>query len=286
MNTGVLIFAHNSDKLDYALMSVISGGLAKKHLNVPISLVTDKFTIEWMKQSQLYNKAIDIFEQIIEIEKPVENNFRNLHDGADFQQIPFINSTRTSAWDITPYERTLLIDSDYFIFSNTLSNYWNLTGSLLISKSISDVGEHRTRILDKRISDTGINMVWATTTMFTKNSETQLFFRLVEFVRSNYKFYADLFGFDHRQYRNDIAFSVALHIMNGFDTTFVDYLPPVLSTFDKDVLVSAKNGNMIFMLDQSNIGAEHCVAAVRNADIHIMNKQSIIRNHKDLLDLL
>jgi hypothetical protein len=286
MNTGVLIFAHNSDKLDYGLLATISGALAKKNLSVPVSLATDSYTIQWMQSSNYYDLVKKTFDKIIEIEKPIATNFRNLHDGIEFQQVPFINSTRSSAWDVTPYERTLLIDSDYFIFSNKLSNYWDLLAPLLISKSIADLGENRTKILDRRIADTGIDMVWATTVMFTKNSETRLFFQMVEFVKNNYRFYADLFRFDHRQYRNDIAFSVALHILNGFETSSVNYLPPVLSTFDKDILLSAKNGNMLFMLDQSNTRTDPYAVAITNTDLHIMNKQSIIRHQRDFLDLL
>lgn len=286
MNNGVLIFAHNSDTLDYGLLSTISGALAKQHLTVPVSIVTDSYTIRCIQDSNYYDLVKKTFDQIIEIEKPAVTNFRNLHDGKIVQQVPFINSTRSSAWDLTPYDRTLLIDSDYFIFSNALSNYWNLPDSLLISKSIADLSENRIGILDRRIADTGIDMVWATTTMFTKNQETKAFFQLVEFIRNNYKFYADLFRFDHRQYRNDIAFSVALHIMNGFETAFTNYLPPVLSTFDKDTLLSAKDGNMIFILDQSNTNADSYAASVKGVDVHIMNKQSIVRHQQEFLDLL
>ena len=50
MTRGILIFAHNNRDVDYALMSIVSGHLAGKYLQVPVSLITDKFTIEWMKQ--------------------------------------------------------------------------------------------------------------------------------------------------------------------------------------------------------------------------------------------
>jgi hypothetical protein len=40
MTKGVLIFAHNSPDVDYGLMATIAGGLAKKNLGVPVSLVT------------------------------------------------------------------------------------------------------------------------------------------------------------------------------------------------------------------------------------------------------
>ena len=34
MKKGILIYAHNNRSVDYALMALISGGLAKKKLNV------------------------------------------------------------------------------------------------------------------------------------------------------------------------------------------------------------------------------------------------------------
>ena len=70
MKRGVVIFAHNNRDTDYALMAVIAGGLAKKHLNLPVSLITDKTTVSWMKESKIYQRAVDVFENIIEIKKP------------------------------------------------------------------------------------------------------------------------------------------------------------------------------------------------------------------------
>jgi hypothetical protein len=65
MTRGVLIFAHNNRDIDYALLAVISGGLAKKYLTLPVSLVTDASTVEWMKTSKIYKTAVEIFDKII-----------------------------------------------------------------------------------------------------------------------------------------------------------------------------------------------------------------------------
>jgi hypothetical protein len=281
MNNGVLIFAHNSDKVDYGRLSIISGALAKKNLKVPVSLAVDISTIEWMKNSDDYDLAVRIFDSIVEIEKPSIENYRILNDGLSSDRVPFINSNRYTVYDISPYDRTLLIDSDYLIFTDKLSQYWSVDNPLMISGSAIDIGNDRLGILDQRISDTGINMVWATTVMFDKSSEVKFFFEMVNFVRQNYRHYADIFRYDFRQYRNDIAFSVALHILNGFETHFVNYLPSILTSFDKDQLLSAKDGNLIFDLDQCNT-----MVSIREMDLHIMNKQSIIRNKEELLKLI
>lgn len=108
MTRGAVIFAHNSRDVDYALLSMIAGGLAKKNLNVPVSLITDEFTADWMQTSNIFKKAASIFDQIIIIPKPQTDNTRRLNDGTSNKIVPFVNTNRDSIWDLTPYDRTLL----------------------------------------------------------------------------------------------------------------------------------------------------------------------------------
>ena len=285
MTQGILIYAHNSHSVDYGLMSVISGGLAKKYLNVPVSLITDKFTVDWMKNSQSYELAVEIFEHIIIVEKPETNNSRRLYDGSNNSTIPFINSNRSSAWDLTPYDRTLLIDSDFLIFSDRLSKYWNVDSDLMIGESIRDIyNNNRLGYHDRYISDVGIKLYWATTVMFTKNIKTKIFFELVKHIKDNYQYYADAYRFDSKQFRNDIAFSIAKHILNGFEQNNTEELPPVLTLLDKDILHSV--GNKLTILVSPKLDSNFCAAAIDGIDIHIMNKQSIIRNKDALLELI
>lgn len=286
MNKGVLLFAHNNREVDYALMAIISGGLAKKHLEVPVSLATDQSTVEWMKESNIYDKAVDVFDQIILIERPQSNNMRKLHDGTYNVTVPFNNGNRCSVWDVTPYERTLMIDCDYFIFSDTLSNYWDVESDLMISESYNDILGNRIGYHDRYISDTGVKLYWATMVMFTKNETTKKFFDLVEYVRENYKVLADLYRFDDRQYRNDISFSVAKHIFDGFETSNGIELPPVLSVPDKDVLESVNNNGKLTFLLAPKLNDKFVAASTVGLDIHIMNKKSVVRNAESLLELI
>jgi hypothetical protein len=286
MTRGILIFAHNNRDVDYALMSIVSGHLAGKYLQVPVSLITDKFTIQWMKQSKIYQKAKSVFDKIIEIEKPVTDNQRNLHDGVENKLVPFINSNRYSAYELTPYDRTLLIDSDFLIFSNTLENYWDVDSDILISSAINDIyDQKRLGYHDRYISDTGIHLYWATTVMFSKSEYSKTFFNLVDQIRENYQYYSDLFRFDSRQYRNDIAFSIAKHILDGYETDITSSLPPVLSMLDKDVLLDVSTSGKLTMLVSPNLDSNYIAASVNNVDIHVMNKQSLIRQSDKLLEI-
>jgi hypothetical protein len=284
MKKGVLIYAHNSRFLDYALMSLIAGSLAIKHLNVPASLVTDATTLEWMKESNILIKASSIFENIIIVDRPITDNKRRLFDGMKEATVPFVNSNRHSAYEVTPYDRTLLIDSDYFIFSNKLSEYWNVENDIMIGESINDISpDNRLGFNDIYVSEVGVKLYWATTVMFSKTETSKLFFDTVELIKENYKYYADIYRFDNRQFRNDIAFSIAKHILDGFTQSAFGKLPPVLTALDKDVLANVDTTKLTFLIaDQQE---KYVPAVISNTDIHIMNKQSIIRYANELMEL-
>jgi hypothetical protein len=286
MTQGIILYAHNNRTVDYALMAVIAGGLAKKNLQVPVSLITDASTIAWMKESNIFNQAESMFDHIIVVDRPTTDNQRRLHDGQDGQMIPFINTNRSTAYDLTPYDRTLLIDSDFFILSNSLGEYWDVDADVMLGNSINDIyDDSRLGYLDRHVSDTGVKMYWATTVMFSKNANAKLFFDTVNYIKENYSQFADVFRFDSRQFRNDIAFSVAKHILDGYQQDDTLSLPPVLSALDKDILNDV-NGNTLTFLVDYKLTNSYCAAAISNVDIHIMNKQSVIRHKQALLELI
>lgn len=287
MSNGVLIFAHNSREVDYILMSVIAGGLAKKHLKVPVSLVTDQTTLDWAKDSGIYSQFESVFENIILVEKPANTNYRRLSDGSESNTVPFINANRSSAYDLTPYDTTLLIDSDFLIFTDHLNNFWDLDYDVMIGKAMNDIIGDRIGILDKRLSEVGSHMYWATTVMFKKTSVGKMFFDLVSFIRENYSYYGELYRFDSRQYRNDIAFSIAKHVLEGFEENTTMSLPEVTTVLDSDILENVRENSVLeFLVNDKSNTQKYFLTSVKHKDLHIMNKQSIIRHKDKLLKLI
>lgn len=283
MNNGVLIIAHNSATVDYAKTAIIAASLAKKNLQVPVSLITDQYTVDQMKEFNTYIDAKRVFENIILIDRPAINNSRVLHNGSETDRVPFINSTRSSIYNLTPYERTLLIDSDFLIMSPCLNEYWNADANFLIADSMNDIKGDRIGILDKWVSETGVHLYWATTVMFSKSKECEIFFQLIEFIKENYNYYSDLYGFDNRQYRNDISFSIAMHIINGFEK-ITGSLPPIFTMQGTDTIeVVGKHGDLKILVCN---GSEHYLTSIKDRDIHIMNKQSMIQHYAALKELL
>jgi len=281
MNKGVVLIVHDNGTVDYSALAILSARLVKKHLKVPVSIITDEYTLENLKQK--INPIESLYDKVILTVPPVKNNKRVIFHGDNYKSMSFMNQTRSSIWELTPYERTLMIDVDYLIFSDSLSNYWQSDEDFLIASSASEVLNKRLGVSDKRISDTGPHMYWATTVMFTKNSRTKILFDLIEYIKENYLYFSEIYKFDTKTFRNDIAFSLAKHIIDGFSSPKGQCLPPVLTMFDKDLLLDVKNQSLKFIVhdwDQGDI-----LIDIADRDIHFINKQTIIDNYSSLMEL-
>lgn len=269
MKKGALIFAHNSETLDYLKMSLIAAKFIKKNLNVPVCIVTDQFSID---QTDV---KIDV-DNLIVIDRPAVTNYRNLNG----ERHPFINSTRNSAWQLTPFDRTLVIDSDLLIMSDVLAQYWE-GDDFLICDRAHDILGTRLGQEDQKVSDHNINLRWATAIMFTKNSRTEKLFEVVEYIKKEYRYFSDLYEFDPRNFRNDIAFSIANHILNGFVESN-NYLPAPLFFKDTDTIVDVHEGNVVINIVD---GPKNILLPVKDYDIHVLNKKNILENYDRLMEL-
>lgn len=283
-NNGILIYAHNNEKIDYIKLAILSAKFSKKYLDLPITLVSDDNSLEYAKKNNLDKKFFSLFDNILTIEKPKLINKRNYKNLDKDNYLDFLNSSRFLSWDLTPYDRTLIIDSDFLIMSHNLKNYFDFKSDFMIGKEIDDiVGNTRLGFNDKYVSFIGIKMYWATTIMFTKNEKTKQLFDLVKHIQQNYNTYSQIYRFDTRTFRNDIAFSIALHILDGYITVNDHNLPPVLSFSSKDLLVDAKNNNLFFVCDAYS--SNQTAVSISDVDVHIMNKINLLENFEKLMDL-
>lgn len=288
MTNGIIIFAYNSRKVDYAKISLISASLAKKNLGMPVSLITDESTIKWMEESKIYSLAKKIFDKII-VDEIVEDkiNERILGDGILSEKIPFHNQNRFKAWELTPYDKTLILDCDYLVLTDNLLNYWNVDEDFLISNGVKDLYyEDRFRYHDRYISDSGIELFWATTILFTKNNFTKVVFDYLKHIKENYVQYSEIYRFDYRVYRNDFVFSIAHHVFNGYQTSKSNNLPELITTLDRDILIDVSNNFKLKFLLEKNPNEEYIATTVEGIDIHVMNKQSLVRNFEKFMDLV
>jgi len=290
MTNGVLMFAHNNQEIDYGMMAYLSARHVEKYLKVPVSLVTDSGTVKWLDKSDPGFK--NIFDKIILTDdlSPAHIQLRRFHDGSiDYKKANFNNGFRIKSYDFSPYDKTLVIDTDVLIRNDRLKNIWNSNTDFMIDSKHIDILYNRNRIEFNRVSEYTIDFYWATIFYFEKTEWTKTFFDLCQHVCENYEYYRFIYQIAPPLMRNDFVFSIAIHIMNGFNNkTYPQSLPANLYyTIDSDVLQQVDaTGNLIFLLEKENILGEYTLTKIGNQNVHIMNKFSLNRNIPNLLEAL
>lgn len=290
MNNGILIFAHNNKEIDYGQMAYISASYAKKNLNVPISLVTDSGTLAYTEKT---NKSfLEIFDKIIltdDIKIEITTKRRYYDGSLNYKKADFKNVHRAWAYDLSPYDKTIVIDVDLLIVNDRLKYAWNTDTDFMINKYSYDLARDREHFEFQRVSDHGIDFFWATAFYFEKTKWTKTFFDLCKHIIENYEYYRFVYRINAPLIRNDYVFSIAIHIMGGFTNKINPPSLPceVYYTLDRDELIRVNNDkSFLFLIQKKYCVGEYTLASTNNQNIHIMNKYSINRQSKELLEAL
>jgi hypothetical protein len=183
---GIVAFAYNVDSIDYVSIAKSTLELASKKLGLPYTLITD---------SELKNE-----------------NYTMRHDIDTGEFIKWRNIGRHHAYELSPYDETLVIDADYLVLDNNLNKIFNIDWDYLLARD----SQALTVTWPNQMGDTSLPYVWATVFAFRKTLRAKMFFDLVGRIQRNYSYYRALFNIDNRNFRNDFAFAIADVILNGY----------------------------------------------------------------------
>lgn len=275
MTRGVLIFAQNNPEMDYVKLAVFAATRVKHFLDVPVSIVTD--SKNWLLDS--CPDALNIFDNIIDIWNETYQK-KQCYDGTMYSKNIFWNNlSRSDCFDLTPYDETLVLDSDYIVSSDKFNKIWGNQQGFLIYKNSYDVAQWRDVSSFTYLNEHAIPFYWATAFYFKKTSANSAFFRLVKHIKENWAYYRILYLIDSPIFRNDFAFSMAIHIMNGsVDNFSFGSLPGKLHyTLDRDILLDIKDNTIKLLIEKEKYHGEYTLAKTSNLDLHIMNKFSLAR---------
>jgi hypothetical protein len=275
MTKGAVIFAQNNKSIDYVKLAVFAAIRLKSHLDIPVSIITD--SPNWLK-SQYSNHP---FDQIISIDLDSRvSQYKIFFDGSlSTQKLEWKNSVRDHVFDLTPYDQTLVIDSDYIINSATIKPAFDNDYDLQIYRYSMDLADHRSTVEFERINQWSIPFYWATAFVFKKNSVTQAFFDLISYIKTNWLYFRTLYSIDADSFRNDFAFSIAIHIMNGkTNGGFATELPgKMIYASDRDLLVNIEDNKLRLLVERKNFLGEYTLVKTTGLDVHVMNKSSLSR---------
>lgn len=277
MSNGVLLIASNNGSLDYIKQAYELAKRVRKYLDLPTSIITTNFNYLEEKFAD-YN---EVFDKVITVDDKSRQNNRIFFDGLLSQKtLSFKNNLRSQAYDLSPYDKTLLIDTDYIICNDILKNCFIQNEDVLLYKNSLYLGNDESRIKEFRyVSNAGVDFYWATCVYFTKSKKAQVLFDLVKHIQENYYHYVSLYTLPNNMFRNDYAFSIAIHILNGFKPGKFVSEPPgkMLYILDSDVATEINKDKIVILTGKTSHPGEYIASHTQGLNVHVMNKFALER---------
>lgn len=274
-NKGIVLIAKNNGEIDYVKQAYFLAKRIQKYLKLPVSVITD--SAEYLKST--FDSSV--FDEIIEIDYLTTSNKRMYFDGSlSYKTLMFKNQSRSMAYFSSPYDETILMDTDFIISNDKLLNCFDSNFDLMVYKNSYDLSNVRDTFEFKYLNDKGIDFYWATVVYFKKSEKSEIFFNLVNHIEENWDHYKRMYYIQSNMFRNDYAFSIAIHIMNNFNKGggFVKEIPENLYyTADRDILWKLNDDKMIFLVEKKNHTGEYTILSTSGLNIHVMNKFSLER---------
>jgi len=258
---GIVLFAYNST-YDYVKLANISAALTKKFIGYPVTLITNSESAPFADLTYIDNviefDATEINERV----------FRTTHD-TKTEIVHWKNLTRASVYELSPYDQTLLIDCDYFVMNDNLVKLFDTNLEFTCHRDAFDITGMNAFRQDSRLSPYGIPMLWATVVYFTKCEYSKSIFDMMKLIKENYHYYATVYSFKEKPFRNDFALSIAYHALSGYtEPKYIPYKLPSLSS-TVDVIDFRDNGQMIYQYKNNQ---RIMTGRIQDTDLHIMNK--------------
>lgn len=263
MKRGVLLFAHNSPKYNYYKMAEATAKRINHFLDLPVTIITDTDSIP---ENTTYT-----FDNVIKV-VPDKNNRRDWG--------VWINKGRYQAFEFSPYEETILLDTDYLVNSNKLNTLFKLDTDFCCHAKTSFF--MHPDAAQEVLSVYSFETLWATVVKFQKTKRAQQIFECLKMVQNNFDHYANIHGFIAGTFRNDYALTLALRIVNGHTSTPVDFIPWNLMHAGKDVRIfsnnkSEYNTEYTILFDNWQKGKiRKDYIQIRDMDFHVMNKDNFL----------
>ena len=293
IETGVCMFAYNNEEIDYANLAIIAALHVKANMkHNKVALICDQGTarhIEWKFDKKLIDTAFD-YIIIDDIESPFRNT--RVHHDSPWHTFtaPFKNQNKHLILDYSPFDKTLLIDTDYLIGNANLDAVFDLDAPLQMYNSATNLEFKDPHPDEIRLRHNGVNMWWSTVIYFDKSDFCRLFFDLWGHIRDNYDFYKFRYGFPGHLYRTDYAVSIAIHILNGMieNEGLIQTLPGESMRYmdQKDDIVKIQDKNKIlFLSNNRQENWKDLLIQCTDENIHVMNKRSIDRHSDRLMEI-
>lgn len=250
---GIILFAFNNKDTNYVDIAEQAVKLINKSIGLPVTLVTGPDEIV----------AFDVHTLI-----RVDNKKTNTRFSTDKNKtVEWKNFGRYLAYKFSPYDETLLLDTDYLVLSDNLLKYFETEWDYLFPSRNINLGQPE--IIDT-MGAFSLPYVWATTIAFRKTEKTEMLFELVSRIQDNYPYYRKLYSIANTHFRNDYAFAIADYILNGYSANIKTKMHHSLTTVIGQVKSISQNKGMLHIKYDSTA----LVSPVQ--DLHVLSKDYLL----------
>lgn len=242
---GVVVFAFNSTTVDYVALADQTSRLIHKHLGLPVTLVTDPGA------APKFN-----YDKVIHIESE-GGNFRT--DGGS--QREWRNFGRYLAYELSPYDTTILLDGDYLVLDNSLLKLLeqDFDYKLMYNNQSPQTPSYQL------MGIMGLPFVWATVVVFNKTENAKQYFDFIGRIQRNYGYYKTLFN-GTGTYRNDYAFAISNIVLNGYAIDQKHSIPWTMLTIEQPIKALNLKNNFVVVRYEDNADV------VYKQSLHVMDK--------------
>lgn len=289
---GVVMFCYNNEQLDYTKFAIIAARHVKRNMpGIPVALITDDGTKGWLLESHDKKVVDDAFDDFVIANIEFESNPRRHMDSPWHEfNAQFTNTNKHDVVNLTPYERTLLIDTDYLVCNNYLQYLFTSDIPIGLHRYAQYIGNEIPYRNEITLNDAGINHWWSTVVYFDQSDESRIFFDIWSHVKDNWEYYSLLYQFPRQLFRTDFCVSIACHMMCGLnnDETFIhDFGNLGLLNMDqKDDLVKInKLNDYVFLKHNRKEQWKNVLCRYQNTNLHLMNKRAMDRQYQELINV-
>jgi hypothetical protein len=252
MKKGILIFAFNTESVNYFKMALYTSKRVNKFLNLPVTIVSDINSISE------HDNNVNIV-----ITEPNKSNYRD--------KLVWINKNRYTAYDYTPYDDTIVLDSDYMINSTVLNTLFDYDSDFIAYYNSKYLFNN---VLSERLHKNGLQSYWATVIRFRKTNYSKNIFSMMNMVQDNNEHYSRIYKYMPYMYRNDYSLTVALHTINNNIVTTDHNIYGSLLHIDKSVYVERLSDVEYKVCKNTESSKQYII--VKDTDFHMMSKTNFM----------
>lgn len=252
MTLGAVIIALGAD---YLRLAAWNARRIQRYLGISVSVITDQPTQD------------PVFDRVIVVQPVDQPSLRWFPDHGT--TVPWHNHDRADAWHLSPYDRTLLLDADYVISSDSLLAVLHNSEPVQCFRVARDAATGQDLTDLNHMGAHRLPMAWATVVAFDRSDASRWVFDAWRQVQQHWQHYRDIYHIRDPLFRNDYALTMALGMMSGH-TFRIAAIPWRLMTLLPDADFDFDPSS-----DTWNLRSAQRRSRITGQDLHVMGKRRL-----------